>query len=224
MSASDADQSRLPGLDPETVDIVMGQMADLVLFLSPLQDIIALRAWGVVAEAVCPAWVGRSFAEVLSQESRGKLPAIFAADAATSADPLRWRHVNLSCPEAAPLPVLVKYFELGQGPRRVRLIVGRDLRPTMILQARLQRAYTEMEAAFENRASVVPDISCARVIDGMFESLGRRSLGQILTETTEALETLCISEALRRTGDDVEAAAQLLGVTSDTVRSRTRVH
>lgn len=224
MSLAGVGPSQLPGLDSETVENIVGQMADLVLFLSPLQDIVAMRAWGALADVACPDWVGRSFAEVLSRESRSKLAAIFAADAAATQDPLRWRHVNLTCDSAESLPVLIKYFELGEGAERVRVIVARDLRPTVAMQARLHRAYTEMEAAFESRGTLTGASSGALVVGGMLESLGHRPLGQIVAETVRALETLCITEALRRTDEDPDAAALLLGVSTDEILRRARVH
>ena len=223
MSLSATAPSQLPGLDPVTVDNLVGQMADLVLFLSPLQDIVAMRAWGSLASVACPDWVGRSFARVLSIESRSKLGAIFATDAATAPDTLRWRHVNLLCDGGPSLPVLVKYFELGDGPDRVRVIVARDLRPTVDMQARLQRAYTEMEAAFESRGTPQGSSTGALVVGGMLDSLGQRPLGQIVSETARALEALCVAEALRRTGDDAEAAGMMLGLTVDEVRRRARL-
>ena len=215
---------QLPGLDAPAVEALVGQMADLVLFLSPMQDIIALRAWGGLADAVCPDWVGRSFAAVLSRESRSKLAALFDGDATRADDSLRWRHVNLLCDGAESLPVLVKYFEWGQGASAVRAIVARDLRPTVAMQTRLQRAYTEMEAAFEARgiaAQATP--TGALVVGGMMESLGHRPLGQIVSETARALEQLCVAEAMRRCGDDPEAAAALLGIPADEVRRRARL-
>lgn len=215
--------SSLPGLESAAVEALLSQMADLVLFLSPMQDIIALRAWGSVAEVVCPDWVGRSFASIISRDSQPKLAALFAEDAARADDSLRWRHVNLLCDVGPPLPVLLKYFELGEDHERVPVIVGRDLRPTVDMQARLQRAYTEMEAAFESRTTLQGTPTGALVVGGMIESIGQRPLGQIVSETARALEQLCIAEALRRCDDNPEAAARLLGLPPDEVRRRARV-
>jgi hypothetical protein len=223
MSLNPSSASRLPGLESAAVEALLSQMADLVLFLSPMQDIIALRAWGPVADVVCPDWVGRSFASVISRDSRPKLAALFAADAARADDTLRWRHVNLLCDSGPSLPVLVKYFELGEGPDRVPVIIARDLRPTVDMQARLQRAYTEMEAAFESRTTPQGTPTGALVVGGMMESLGHRPLGQIVSETARALEQLCVAEALRRSDDNPEAAARLLGVAPDEVRRRARL-
>lgn len=223
MSLNPSSASRLPGLESAAVEALLSQMADLVLFLSPMQDIIAMRAWGPVADVVCPDWVGRSFASVISRDSRPKLAALFAADAARAIDTLRWRHVNLLCGSGPSLPVLVKYFELGEGPDRVPVIIARDLRPTVDMQARLQRAYTEMEAAFESRTTPLGTPTGALVVGGMMESLGHRPLGQIVSETARALEQLCVAEALRRSDDNPEAAARLLGVAPDEVRRRARL-
>lgn len=223
MTRGPSSASRLPGLDAPAVEALLGQMADLILFLSPMQDIIAMRAWGPVAEVVCPDWVGRSFASVIARDSRPKLAALFATDAARAEDSLRWRHVNLLCNGGPSLPVLVKYFELGDGPDRVPVIIARDLRPTVDMQARLQRAYTEMEAAFESRTTPQGTPTGALVVGGMMDSIGQRPLGQIVSETARALEQLCIAEAMRRSDDNPERAARLLGVPADEVRRRARV-
>ena len=216
-------QSRLPPLEPGSVEALLGQMADLVLFLSPMQDITAMRAWGSLAGSACPDWVGRSFAEILSRDSRSKLESLFRTDAAAAPEAVRWRHVNLLCDGAPSLPVLVKYFELGEGADRTRIIIARDLRPTVDMQTRLQRAYTEMEAAFETRGTLPGAATGALVVSGMMDSIGHRPLGQIVSETVRALESLCVTEALRRCNDDAEAAARLLGIATEEVRRRSRL-
>jgi hypothetical protein len=223
MTRSPSSDPHLPGLAPGAVEALLGQMADLVLFLSPMQDIIALRAWGALAEVVCPDWVGRSFAAIVSRDSRPKLAMLFADDAARAADSLRWRHVNLLCDHGPALPVLVKFFDLGEAPDRVPVIIARDLRPTVDMQARLQRAYTDMEAAFESRIMPQGTPTGALVVGGMMDSIGQRPLGQIVSETARALEQLCIAEAMRRSDDDPETAARLLGIPSVEVRRRARV-
>ena len=215
--------AQLPGLDPPSVEALLGQMADLVLFLSPMQDIKAMRAWGSLADSACPDWVGRSFAEILSRDSRSKLESLFRTVAGVSPETVRWRHVNLVCEGGTSLPVLVKYFELGEGPDRTRVMIARDLRPTVDMQARLQRAYTEMEAAFESRGTVPRASTGALVVSGMLDSLGHRPLGQIVSETARALESLCVTEALRRCNGDTEAAARLLGIDANDVRRRARI-
>jgi hypothetical protein len=213
----------LPDLDAGSVEALLGQMADLALFLSPMQDITSMRAWGSLAEVACADWVGRSFAEILSRDSRSKLESLFRAEAGRAPDIVRWRHVNLVCDGGFSLPVLVKYFELGEGATRVRVMIARDLRPTVDMQARLQRAYTEMEAAFEQRGTLPGAATGAMVVSGMMDSLGHRPLGQIVSETVRALETLCVAEALRRCNDDPEAASHLLGISADDVRRRARL-
>jgi transcriptional regulator with GAF, ATPase, and Fis domain len=57
----------------------------------------------------------------------------------------------------------------------------------------------------------------------MMDSLGQRPLGQIVSETARALEQLCIAEAMRRSDDNPEAAARLLGLPPEEVRRRARV-
>ncbi|MFN6997854.1 MAG: hypothetical protein ACK4PH_27005, partial [Aquincola tertiaricarbonis] len=81
--------ARLPPLEPGSVESLLGQMADLVLFLSPMQDITAMRAWGSLAGSACPRWVGRSFAEILSRDSRSKLESLFRTDAAAAPEAVR---------------------------------------------------------------------------------------------------------------------------------------
>ncbi|MDP2085777.1 MAG: hypothetical protein Q8K20_11315 [Gemmobacter sp.] len=218
-----ASLSQLPGLDAPSVEALLGQMADLVLLLSPMQDITAMRAWGSLADKACPDWVGRSFAAILSRDSRGKLETLFNSDLGKAPETVRWRHVNLVCEGGASLPVLVKYFELGEGSDRARVMIARDLRPTVDMQARLQRAYTEMEAAFESRGTVPGASTGALVVSGMMDSLGHRPMGQIVSETVRALETLCVTEALRRSNDDAEAASRLLGIPVEEVRRRARL-
>lgn len=125
--------------------------------------------------------------------------------------------------EMVALSVLVKYFELGEGVDRTRVMIARDLRPTVNMQARLQRAFAGMEAAFESRGTLPGASTGALVVNGMMDSLGHRPLGQIVSETARALETLCVTEALRRCNGDADAAARLLGIDATEVRRRARI-
>jgi hypothetical protein len=209
--------SAMPDLDPLKVGAVISQMVDMVMFLSPMQDILEVRTWGALADFRCDTWAGQGFATVLAPDSRSKLAMVLETDATVAPDAVRWRHVNLRCSEGETLPVLVKYFVLGEGEARVRMIVARDLRPTVSMQTRFQRACVEMENALANQPPPTAGPGAA-VVGQMLATVGHRPLHQIVTETVRVLERICVAEALRKTEGDSSSAAALLGIDEDTLR------
>jgi transcriptional regulator with GAF, ATPase, and Fis domain len=118
------------------------------------------------------------------------------------------------------VPILVKYFGFdGLGGGR-HLIVGRDLRPTIQLQQRVQQVLVEMEQRSEDRGhGTVRDL---RLGDAA-ATIGERPLTQIVSETARTLERLCIDEALRRAQGNEAAAASLLGLPAEELAQRRRM-
>lgn len=207
----------IPGLGPSKVGAVLSQMVDMVMFLSPMQDIQEVRSWGALADFRCDAWEGESFASVLAPDSRSKLAGILETDAAQAPETVRWRHVNLRCPDGDTLPVLVKFLVLGEAEDRVRLVVARDLRPTITMQTRFQRACIEMENALANQTPQAAGPGGV-VVGQMLSSVGTRPLPQIVAETVRVLERMCVTEALRRAEGDAGDAAAMLGIDEDALR------
>ncbi len=63
-----------------------------------------------------------------------------------------------------------------------------------------------------------------RSAEAMTELVGRRPLKEIVRDSTDVIEKLCIEAALKMTGDNRASAAQLLGVSRQSLYARLRRH
>jgi transcriptional regulator PpsR len=88
-------------------------------------------------------WVGRPWAETVTEDSRSKVPEMLR-DALAGAPP-RWRHVNQASDGGAPVPVLCTATRLGRSERILILVFARDLRQISVLQQRLVQAQQAIE-------------------------------------------------------------------------------
>jgi transcriptional regulator PpsR len=69
-----------------------------------------------------------------------------------------------------------------------------------------------------------PEAALPRSIEQMTELVGRMPLKEIVRDTTDIIEKLCIEAALKLTNDNRASAAQLLGVSRQSLYSRLRRH
>jgi len=77
------------------------------------------------------------------------------------------------------------------------------------------------------RLGVVPtgaDVPTPRSVDQLLELVGRVSLKEIVRESTDMIERLCIEAALKVSGDNRASAAQLLGLSRQGLYSKLRRH
>lgn len=219
--------SVLHSLTPAEVEGVVMQAADGLMLIDAAARVSAIHALGPLAEAICPHWTGQPLEAIVCTASRAKLPSILATDDLSRAERARWRHVNLNRRDAEPLPVLVKHLAVAEGP----ILVLRDLRPTVDLQGRFQRAMLELEQSYQRlgwagsiaeRADGDESEVARSVVEDMLSGVGRRPMQQIVSETVQVLERLCIRQALRQSPEDVDAAARILGLTRAELDRRSR--
>lgn len=217
----------LPPLSSAQLEAALLGAVDLVLLLDSDRRVLQVHLAPGLDMPGPADWVGRDFGDLVCRASRAKLTALFTDGQGTAAHPARWRHLNVefgraSMPASTPasMPVLIKYFGFdGAGGGR-HLIVGRDLRPTVLLQKRVQQVLVEMEQASEERGHGTPrDL---RLGDAA-ATVGVRPLAQIVAETARTLERLCIDEALSRARGDEGAAAALLGLDPAEFSQRRRM-
>lgn len=204
---------RFPPLTAAQLETVLFGAADVVLALGHDRRIQALRTapgFDVPAE---PDWIDRTLDEVICVASRAKLPSLLSQGSADGK--ARWRHMNFYF-GGVSVPLLVRYYGFdGVGGGR-HVIVGRDLRPTVAMQAKVQRAVIEMEQRAEDQRTD-PRLS------DLAAQVGERPLDLIVDEMARMLERLCIAEALRRSGADSDAAAQMLGIEPQELARRRQI-
>jgi transcriptional regulator PpsR len=135
-------QPSLAGLDAEAAASLIAAAADVALILD-VDGVIRDVSVGSVDMALegYRQWVGMSWTETVTLESRPKVQALLH-DAGSKASH-RWRHINHPSSRGADVPVLYSAVRVGkEGPV---VAFGRDLRPLSTLQQRLVEAQQAME-------------------------------------------------------------------------------
>ena len=139
------------GLDAESAAALIAATADVALIMDG-KGIIRDLAFGSeeLSSEGYADWVGQSWAETVTVESRPKVEALLR-DAAAKAAP-RWRQVNHPSAHGSDVPVL--YSAMQVGPENRVVAVGRDLRTISALQQRLVAAQQSMERDYWRLRSV----------------------------------------------------------------------
>jgi transcriptional regulator PpsR len=73
-------------------------------------------------------------------------------------------------------------------------------------------------------ATTVPARNFPRSLEQMTELIGRVSLKELVREATDVIERLCIEAALTLTGDNRASAAEVLGVSRQSLYVKMRRH
>ncbi|RZU02879.1 transcriptional regulator PpsR [Rivibacter subsaxonicus] len=142
MSAFDSPTFSLAGLDGEAAASVIAVAADVALMLDG-EGVIRDVSVGNKQLALdgYRKWVGRSWAETVTVESRPKVAALLKEAGAAAAR--KWRHINHPSPHGADVPLLYSTIQVGKEGSVVAL--GRDLSAVAALQQRLVDAQQSME-------------------------------------------------------------------------------
>jgi transcriptional regulator PpsR len=133
----------LGDLDAEAAATVIATAADVALVLNAhgiIQDWALPRADLSSEFPEAADWIGRSWADMLIEDSRPKVRALL--DEATGTTTSRWRQLNHLTASGAEFPILYSVVKIGSD----RFVaVGRDLRTLASLQQRLVEAQMSME-------------------------------------------------------------------------------
>ena len=144
VKAFKAPKSSLGNLDADSAGALIAASTDVALILDShgvIRD-LAFQSDELTAElAGQPAWVGRSWLDVVTVESRPKVETLLR-DASAGSEP-RWRHVNHPSLRGPDVPILYSALQIGTDGRVVAF--GRDLRAISALQQRLVDAQQSME-------------------------------------------------------------------------------
>ncbi len=142
MNQFEAPQQSLAGLDPEATASLISAATDVALLVdgegvirdvSVGSDDFALEGY--------QKWIGRTWADTVTPDSRAKVAALLRDAAAKS--PRKWRHINHPSSLGADVPVLYSAIQVGKQGGVVAF--GRDLRAVAALQQRLMAAQQSME-------------------------------------------------------------------------------
>lgn len=142
-------------------------------------------------------WIGRTWADIVTVESRPKVEALLRHPSASTGT--KWRHINHADPRGSSVPVL--YATVPTGESGQVLAIGRDLRQFTAIQQRLVSAQQSMQR----------DYARLRQIEMRY-----RALFDVVTEPILIVDggTLKIAEAN-------PAAARLFGEHARRLQGRT---
>jgi len=137
-----APERSLAGLSAETTALLISAAADVALMVDGKG---VIRDVSVGSDELAPEgyskWVGRSWAETVTVESRPKVVELLSDAAKKRAR--RWRHLNHPSTRGADVPVL--YAAVPVGNEGNIIAIGRDMRSVATLQQRLVDAQQSME-------------------------------------------------------------------------------
>lgn len=131
----------LGSLAPDVAAKVLAAAGDVAIVIDAsgvIRD-MALADAELVADGFAD-WINRPWAETVLPDSKHKVDELLKD--ARGQDDGRWREVNHATPRGA-LPIRYRTIDAGSDGRIIA--VGRDLRPTAVLQQRLLQAQQAME-------------------------------------------------------------------------------
>lgn len=135
----------IPSLDADSAATLVAATSDVALVLSPAGVIEDLTIGASDLELPgSPGWIGRSWADVVTLESRPKVVEMLR-DAVALKTP-RWRHLNHPGSSGNDVPIVYSAIGLSRGERIIA--VGRDMRPLADLQQRVVLAQQSMEREY----------------------------------------------------------------------------
>ena len=141
-SPSDSsDLSALSGVAPELASLFASLTGDIALVIDPDGVIREVAIAGPSAGHPADEWVGRSWAETVSSDTRRKIELLLEE----TSDPgvTRRRQVNHTTVGGTDIPMSYAALRLGLGGPVIA--VGRDLRAVAAIQQRFVEAQREME-------------------------------------------------------------------------------
>jgi len=136
----EAPQESLAGLDAQDTASLVAAAADVALIVDGEGVIRDVSVGSDTLELEGHrAWIGRSWVDTVSADSRPKVAALLRDAAAKSAR--KWRQLNHPSAHGADVPMLYSAIQVGG---RV-VAFGRDLSPLSVLQRRLVEAQQSIE-------------------------------------------------------------------------------
>jgi len=223
----------LAGLSPEATASLIAATADVALVVDG-RGVIRDVSVGNEELAIdgYRKWVGRTWADVVTVESRPKVAELLSDASKKRAQ--RWRHVNHPSAQGGDVPVLYSAIQVGNEGSVIA--IGRDMRPVAALQQRLVDAQQSIERDYMQlrhletryrllfRLGVEPvlivDAQTQRVIDAnpaavrLIGESGKRLVGRSFTECFTVRSRPAVAAMLARmpsAGKGEEVDAKLAG-------------
>ena len=229
---------QIPSLSPLELAQLIGVSADMALLLDPagvVQEVSLSRSdWAALD---CRRWVGRPWAETMTEESQPKLVEMLATPAG---EELRWRHINHPPRLPGEKDVALQYVALRLREQGLVLVLGRDMSVVAGLQQRLMDTQQSMERDFmrlrhmearyrilfetSSEPVLVADVASLRVMEAnpaaqaWVKDAGKRLVGRDINECFERQHRDGVQALLRMaqaTGRAEIGRARFMGTSQD---------
>jgi len=143
VKAFKAPQAALGGIGTDKVATLVAATSDIALILDG-KGVIRDLAFGTeeLSSEVADDWIGRSWADTVTTDSRPRIEALLA-DARTGDGTPAWRQVDHVSRDGEEMPV--RYFATRLGDRDHLIALGRNLQGIASLQQRLVDAQQSLE-------------------------------------------------------------------------------
>jgi transcriptional regulator PpsR len=172
----DSPKQSLAGLSTEANAALLSAAADLVLVVDGqgvVQD-VSSNAGPLPVIGGLRSWIGKSWQEVVTIESRPKVAKLLNSGGDNRAI---WRQVNVPSEEGADIPI--SFCSIPVGPKGRMIALGRDLRAQSEIQQQLVDAQQTMERDYlrlrhlESRYRILFDLTSegVLVVDGKSQKI-----------------------------------------------------
>lgn len=216
----------LPSLGLKDLKALVDHTYDVLIALDASGRILSVSQDIELSSMDLYGWIGVNFQEILTEDSKVKLPLLLGNSFTAFSGPSLWRHINLRLGSDQVLPILAKYAEFGgSSSSTVRFVFGRDLRPLQRLQRKLTESHNEVVKNYEQLAQAVHEksllldrkISELVPYDKIFADAESSSLGESLEQFFQTVKRNVVRRKLEETGGDVAKVASALGISKHEV-------
>jgi transcriptional regulator PpsR len=224
-------EKSIGNLKSDLVAKLIEASADIALVIDRSGTIMDLSASTELPNEACASWIGSSWLDIVTPESRKKAKELLKPAATEKV--ARWRQVNHPVNDQADFPVRYTSIPLGSGGKILAL--GQDLRSQAAQQQRFLAAQSAMEREYErlrnsetryralfqvsSEAVLIVDATTQRIIEANpaatqflangTKAITGRQFADLFTEesTAAAVESLSSAQSMPRVdGVLVEAA------------------
>lgn len=206
----------VPSLSAESVRLCVEKTHDLVFLIDADTCIAGAFPTSVFEANDVHFWIGQRLADVVSSDSKVKIPHLLQHDASTHDSEAIWRHINLMGFHHNTIPVRALYATLQDAHETIRCLFCRDLRPSQDMHNRFiaQQQSLLNENALLQASLDQKNLECDTRhvhIDSIVQSIKQSSYQQVMLNTVEGLERDCMRALLAEVSGDHHRAAQLSG-------------
>lgn len=213
-----------PELDAQWVRRWVQKTQDLVLVLDANDRIAGALHDGVFADVDVHHWIGQALLDVVSPDTRPKVPMLLANDTARDEADDRWRHLNLLALDGTALPILARYMRLPDPTPPTRAVICRDLRATQDLNQRHLMAFREIEQTVLNLRDSLQqkELEMARLretaidVQRLVEQIKKGGFDQVIRQATHLVQRQCLQALLDQALGNPAQAARLAGIDPQT--------